>query len=453
MKRSLPLIMACIAMISLLPSSLTFAQVSNIRFAQLSRVAPDSVPFQARANMTFDVNIPLSDNPQFLNVMGLSLAMDEVWTVQNWVLLPHANLNTITLEINLTPLFIENGFPASQIPFRVLVSDTIWTQPGSFPISDYTPYPIAQQSVVIGPNVGEGSTPIPIDTIYRPIAINWFFDSLDYEFRGCDLPNIDLDASQHNPTTTPGYAGDENACGPVSAANSMEWLEDQHPEINTGTNERGTLEDLSGAMGRADNQGVLTRAFIEGKLAYIDDKMLPIHVKFQSNWVHTDVNSPNPAFGHSADNQNPDNSQRDSNQVNFDWIKAEMEAGEDVELKILWRNLDADTTVGSHYIALSGIGRWGPIRFIFFKHDLRQDRVDSTGRDDTVQEGSTWEETENGGPWENTPFLPFKGYRNRSGDSIACFVSGAISESYDSTVTFTSLLILSCISFKEWMME
>jgi hypothetical protein len=139
------------------------------------------------------------------------------------------------------------------------------------------------------------------------------------------MPNIDLDSGAHNPTNTPGYAGDWNACCPAACANSMQWLEERYPDkIASGLTLRQKLEELSKQMKRRNQAGVYTDTMLRGKLAYIDKYKLPIRVKFQSvTYKDSCYQSFDPAYGHCARNQS-NNLPADSFHLNYDWLYNEM---------------------------------------------------------------------------------------------------------------------------------
>jgi hypothetical protein len=140
------------------------------------------------------------------------------------------------------------------------------------------------------------------------------------EFRGCRVPNIELDDSTYPDTDE--YAGDRNACGPASAANSLEWLDSTFTEIDIPDSLRATLRELSKLMNRARNGGVTIDNFIRGKLDFIEKYKLSINVKFQSYFISKDViSSSGMSF---ARNDN------DGIYPTWDWLKQQMADSEDV---------------------------------------------------------------------------------------------------------------------------
>ncbi len=102
---------------------------------------------------------------------------------------------------------------------------------------------------------------------------------------------------------------------------------------------RTLLETLSGLMNRANNSGTPLVDILKGKLQYIKDKGLNLQVKFQSDHKSGDVSI---SGGESADNQSVDG------KPSWDWIKQEMEDGEDVLLWFKYYDPNAN----------SGSGKW-----------------------------------------------------------------------------------------------
>ncbi|MBD3383465.1 T9SS type A sorting domain-containing protein [candidate division KSB1 bacterium] len=187
-------------------------------------------------------------------------------------------------------------------------------------------------------------------------------------YRGCSVPNIDLDDGTNPDTDT--YAGDRNACGPASAANSMKWLDDTYEEISTGLTLRDMLEELSEHMNRGRNLGVLIEDFIRGKLDFIEAYGLPINVKFQSAGAVDNISSSSGETA--AHNQN----QPASPYPTWDWLVAQIEAGEDVEVMYFWE--DGDDWRG-HAVVVTGYEETPNSRkTLKFKHDVRQRQASGT---------------------------------------------------------------------------
>jgi hypothetical protein len=141
-------------------------------------------------------------------------------------------------------------------------------------------------------------------------------------------------------TGVPDIAQKKNECGPTSAANSLIWLADNHK----WKDKLGTQEDLIGDLkkwmkngtvyGEGKFPGLNGNELYDGKLAYIKDKKLPLVVK-------GGMNDPNASGGKA-----------------FDWIKKEIEHGEDVELLVGW------PTGGAHWVTVIGVGVNGDRLFL-----------------------------------------------------------------------------------------
>lgn len=176
---------------------------------------------------------------------------------------------------------------------------------------------------------------------------------------GCSIPNVDLDNSTHPAGT--GYAGDQNACGPAAASNSLMWLSKTFPGIPIPFSHRDLLDSLSKYMGRMPNSGVNIETFIQGKLNFIKAHNLPIQIKFQSQDKSGNVNA---SGGTYAKNENTDK------YPTFDFLKKEVADSEDVELFYRW--FDGEKWRG-HVVTVTGVyetedGK----KTIGIKHDVNQ---------------------------------------------------------------------------------
>lgn len=185
---------------------------------------------------------------------------------------------------------------------------------------------------------------------------------------GCSIPNVDLDNSMH--AAGSGYAGDQNACGPAAASNSLMWLSQTFAGISIPFSHRDLLDSLSKYMGRKPNSGVNIETFIQGKLNFIKAHNLPIQIKFQSQDKSGNVNA---SGGTYAKNSN------DGKYPTWDFLKKEVADSEDVELFYRWH--DGEKWRG-HVVTVTGVyetedGK----KTVGIKHDVNQ--KDTGG---TVQE-------------------------------------------------------------------
>jgi hypothetical protein len=132
-------------------------------------------------------------------------------------------------------------------------------------------------------------------------------------------------------TSMPDIAQKPMECGPTSTANSFRWLAKEHGfEAKLPQKDDDLIKDLMKAMtGQAQRpfQGLNGDQLHDGKITYAKDKKLPLIVK-------GGLNDPN-ASGAKA----------------FDFIKSEIDAGEDVEFLIAWPG-----GTGSHWVTVAGYG-------------------------------------------------------------------------------------------------
>ncbi len=356
-----------------------------------------------------------SDNVQFVNIMAALPNSSEppVWIVKNFPISPFQSKQTVSVWADFKPLQIENGTDIHDLMIDYQVTDEIITE--GFTMDN--DYPLEVEDVEY--NVDSDITEVIPSEIPTDIPeIMWDPGEIYWDYRGCEVPNIDLDSSEHNPDDEPGYEGDWNACGPASTANSMQWLEDNNDNIpSSGTTHREKMKEMSGMMERGNEDGVTTNQMLKGKLGYIDKHKLPIKVKFQSYFERADsVESPNDKYGHSAENQ----SESTGAPPTFEWIKEEMANGEDVEIMFGWYDRSGNRH-GGHWVVLTGVSQVGNnTKGLYFKDDLHQDREGGTR-----QQYVNWVEGDDG--WSRLVGL--------EGPNNYCWVESAISESYDPTVT------------------
>jgi hypothetical protein len=138
----------------------------------------------------------------------------------------------------------------------------------------------------------------------------------------------------------PDIAQKTNECGPTSTANSLLWLAKQYKFQNKlpATNDALIL-DLMKAMTGSNARpfgGLSGNQLFDGKVSYIKDKSLPLVVHGGNGDIH--------AKGGRV----------------FDFIKDELNDGEDVEFLILWPGLNAR----SHWVTAVGYGISGTRLFL-----------------------------------------------------------------------------------------
>lgn len=338
------------------------------------------------------------------------------WAIKNYIL-PQMN-DTNIFNIPITYSSDDSTFTnMGRIYYKSFITDTVIDKPINISEWQYQQIKIDTIDISNGAKITDSiTTSQPINTAPKPQTKAPISDTI---FRGCNIPNIDLDSSMHFPTIN-GYAGDKNACGPAAAANSMQWLENNFPKIKSGLNHREKLRELSKLMRRPDNDGVFIREFIEGKLEYINKYKLPIRVKFQVKNLNSDVNSPGKI-------ENDAINKGDGSSPKWEFLKNEMKDEEDVEVFLEYHKLYGgnDYILGRHVVTASGVGEAAGNKYFWYKDDKYQNKAGGTRE---VQ--NTWDTIVN-----NTPVLKSDIYIN--GDTIwYTSIFSVVSESYDSTVTF-----------------
>ncbi len=132
-----------------------------------------------------------------------------------------------------------------------------------------------------------------------------------------------------------------NECGPTSAANSLRWLAAQYGfGDKLPSDDDDLIKELMKAMKGSDERpfpALDNNQLYDGKVQYIKQKGLPLVVK----GGNTDPN----ATGGKA----------------FDFIAAELKAGEDVEFLIKWPGKNT----GSHWVTVTGYGVNGERLFLY----------------------------------------------------------------------------------------
>jgi hypothetical protein len=194
--------------------------------------------------------------------------------------------------------------------------------------------------------------PTPQPNLNSPIT-----ESTHY---GCSVPNVDLDSGTNPPSPT--YAGDQNACGPAAASNSMKWLASTFPGISIPFSHRALLDSLSRYMGRLPNSGVNIQTFVRGKLDFIRTHNLPINVKFQAQGVSGNiVDSQGETLGRN-DNTGP--------YPTWQFLKQEMADTEDVEIFYKWFD---GTDWRGHAVTVTGVYETADgKKYVGIKHDVKQ---------------------------------------------------------------------------------
>jgi hypothetical protein len=314
-------------------------------------------------------------NSYFINMVALDKDEKPQWIIRNLYIPDNSWITTdqsISARFCLQSLGFVTGDVVGTLNLYGHISETVLSEmpiPGEFtPMEvdtlmddaqgDFTEIPPSVPPVVDQPKFPEFT---PTDQI-APVA-----------FRGCGVPNIDLDDKTYPDNET--YAGDRNACGPASAANSLKWLDDIYAEIDI-PDLRTIMNELSALMNRPRNGGVTISNFIQGKLDFIEAHALQINVKFQSSYDSKDViSSSGKTFARN------ENTGKAGFYPTWNWLKQQMADGEDVEIMYYWYD---DEVWRGHAVVVTGIeeSQDGSKKSVKFKHDVLQGRSGGIKQED-----------------------------------------------------------------------
>ena len=312
-------------------------------------------------------------NGYFINIVALDKSEQPQWIVRNlyipdnsWI----ARAQSISARFCLGSLGYVPGETVGMLNMATHKSDTVFSV---MPLSEvFSPMEVdtlredAQGDFTEIPPLTPPIEDYPRFPEFRPSE-----KITPVEFRGCRVPNIDLDDSTYPDTDD--YAGDRNACGPTSAANSLEWLDSAYAEIDIPEPLRTIMEELSAHMNRPRKGGVTINNFIKGKLDFIEAHALSINVKFQSSFITNDVISSSGMTFARNDNT--------GTYPTWEWLKQQMDEGEDVEMMYYW--WDGENWRG-HAVVVTGIeeSQDGSKKSVKFKHDVLQGRTGGTKQED-----------------------------------------------------------------------
>ena len=408
----------------------------------------------------------------------------EEWILQNVPLPDVSSPLPFRLKVDLGSMVAGDSMP-EEIILKYHIGEGQTTD--TFPVHAYAVMPAEPEAHLIpsGGFIGYH----PLIPFFSPILPSFEFPvDIDILLRGCDVPNIDLDSTAHPigpglPSTTDHYA-----CGPAATANSMQWLDDQHSEIDIPIEIREILDTLKQMMGlNPSGGGVRWDSLIIGKLDFIDHFKLPIRVKYQAHSsAPAEIPSPNPLYGHKAVNESPQNPNGPPPYLHptYDWLCQELEEDEDVEMlmgyycdtsiliidTILIDTLPngeivmdtlyeiyeineivlEDGTVvldtvylhpkkerkGGHYVTVTGKITVGPRKWITYKQDVYQKGEGGTSPDNTppgydYTDLSEWVMDEAG-----YSIIQAESYDELDGDHCTAYVEAVYSESYDPEIEF-----------------
>lgn len=396
----------------------------NVWVEQLNLYHP--FPVMNSSNFMLGVDVPASEEVLWLNVLARKpMSTVSQWVVQNMPLLPFHSDRKVYYPWYSPALGYVPGEDVSTMELSLSLSSMTKMEP--FLTYSYDTYPVTDFDYRVGFDITEiiDSGVVPAEAEAPGHTRN---DTLYYNYRGCDVPNIDLDSSMYQPTDL--YSGDWNACGPAAAANSLEWLEAQHPgKLFNIYGHRDKMTVLGKFMDRKNEEGVTTDQLAKGKLGFIDLTDLPIHVKYQS-WFNNDsvISSPDTLSGHVAHNMSDSIGKRKP--PTWEFLKSEIDKGEDVEILFGWYD-HGTVRHGGHWVTVTGILETDTLKGIFIKED-----GDQKAAGGTKESFLTWQPK---GDWSR-----LVGY---DGPNNYCWVESVVSESYDSTITHTGTTDIKEIHF------
>ncbi len=390
----------------------------TFNFSQVNFYNPFQQENSNKGRVDFTIPPLDTDSFQYLNMMMVlpGDTSSSQWLVQNLPIPAFPDTQEISYWIDLSEIGIKNGIDVPYLKYDYKMS--------VFPVLE--PFYSTKMFLSgVGNDVynvaGDNPVEFRMDAMLDLPKVNWGgnFKLKTYNYRGCTVPNIDLDSSVYNPRDMAGEVGDWNSCGPASAVNSLQWLEETNDKIpGTGTTLRDKMKIFNKVSGRANEEGLNTAGIIKGKLAIIDSLKLPIHVKWQGIPSNIDsIPSPNGKYKHVAKSKNDSVGAYPT----FEWLASEIERGEDVEIKFGWYDT-LNVRHGGHWVVVSGVSDVTTARGIYVKDD--EDQGKEGGMRQTYL---NWVTNEAGRP----RLVGFEGPNNR------CWVESVVSESYDSTITFT----------------
>ncbi len=395
----------------------------NLQFQQLSFLYEDPVHdavFSSYGRCLIDYG--KDPQPGFLNVV----AMIPGWEVRAWAVrnVPLMDITygppeeQVGCRIPLDEMGLESGMPLQDLVYSYVVTPEPLSDEEGWIFAETTDplVPTPVESVVY--NVKNGVTAMPAE---EKLGEMYASERVPYagtpnhsvtSWIGCNMPNVPLDSGS-DPM-------DDSACAPASCANSLAWLDQQHPEIDVPDDQRALLKQLSNLMNRARKKGASNETMARAKLDFIEAHNLPIHVKLQSASNHDDIKS---SSGHTVAT---DENSFWSTWPTESWLKSEAQHGEDVEMLVSYMYKDATGwhSVGGHAVVLSGLGTmrddWV---WVAWKHDEDQDSPSGT-----VQESGILHDTGDG-----LIVIGMGGEYTEDGvtHKYEAYLDGVLSESYD----------------------
>lgn len=163
-----------------------------------------------------------------------------------------------------------------------------------------------------------------------------------------------------------------NECGPGAATNSLHWLNDSGSINLGGDTPDQSLQKLKSDMKPSgwDGRGVSDTQFVSGKLQFAQraEHILNLDIHYQADsGVRSDLPASVTVGNMTA--------MRDGNggPPTIEYLRQQMELGQDVELLIEYLKDDGITVTGGHAVAVSGYSRAGNLDAVWFNDDAFQD--------------------------------------------------------------------------------
>jgi len=362
-----------------------------------------------RSHSTFQYRYGPSNVYRYLNVRAWSVEGLAYWILRNQAVPP--SQDSVTMRQNIDLHDVLESVDVDSLKFSYDLADTtIRTDTGltAYRWMSYDTIQYDQGGVRDTAKRSVKLTPITI-----PIG-ETITDGLVW---GCRVPNLELDSASHPYNAETDFAGDLNACAPTSAANSLQWLEQEFPMQRSGLTHREKMEELGRLMRRERETGVWSEDFLRGKLAFINKYDLPIKVKFQQRGRTSDAESEDD-YIKTAKNQG------DGGYPKWDWLKKEVKDSEDVEVFVEYHvdSASGSQVTGRHAIVITGASQSATGKDLWYKDDARQRRAGGT-----QERKVSWDTLAGGVPY-------FDGWKGRDGRAHATVPYFACSESYDSSV-------------------
>lgn len=363
-----------------------------------------------RSHATFQYRYGPSSVFRYLNVRAWSIEGLPLWLLRNQAVPPSQDSVTMQQNVDLHNVLL--GSKPDSVKFSYDLADTLLKTDTT--LKGYTWLDLDSTKIYHG---GVLDTNKPTSFTLTPVTIPIGDVVTDGLVWGCRVPNLDLDSANHPYNADSDFAGDINACAPTSAANSMQWLEQQFPMTGTGLTHRQKMEELGRAMRRAKEEGVFSEDFVRGKLEFINKYDLPIKVKFQIRGNTGDIESDD-EYIKTAKNQG------NGGYPSWDWLKGEVKDSEDVEMFVEYHqdSGSGSTVVGRHAVVITGASQSSTGKDLWYKDDATQERSGGT-RERKV----SWDTLQGGVPY-------FDGWKDASGKAHVTVPFFACSESYDSSV-------------------